>query len=114
MNNKARKLSNFYGIAHALGCPSHGLAGILLKTGLLLPASALAVLRAPHEVVEEYVVKPPIEYVLRDSHNYEERAEHIAHVTTDVLGWATFGGFIAYSSRRYFKNKKDKMNKRVN
>ena len=129
-----KKSTGAYGILHALGCPMHGALGLALKLGIIgLPGPIISTLQAPHDFVSHKLFEPAYRFVLNeseehdhshevadsllesighDSHFYhhdcdnESRAEHYAHVTTDLLGWGAFAGFLGLQGASLYKRRK--------
>ena len=80
-----------FGVAHAVGCPYHGLTGLALKLGLL-PAAVAAPLYTFHEFVVENIAEPVVDIFIDDP----DQVKYVAHVGTDTLGWVALASLPAY------------------
>lgn len=84
MEKSLSKIGKYYGIAHAVGCPSHGLVGLALKLGLALPLGLTTLLQYPHDLITHKIFEPAWRYVLNEGtskgsscdHNHEHHHPH--------------------------------------
>ncbi len=93
-------LSGLAAILHMSACPFHGIAGILIKTGVISGAIA-APLYSFHEKAVD-LTSNGVHYFLSS----EKQAHEVAHAIGDYGGWGALGvsavslGYGLYSRRK--------------
>ena len=83
LKNYLGKTSGVYGVLHALGCPTCGLLGLALMSGVTLHPSITNLVEKPHEIITHHVFEPAWNKILKDDGSEGNRPYHSCSSCSD-------------------------------